>query len=234
MRSLGLLAVVGLVGLKMGCGSVLTSPDGGGGGTGGSAPCVRNGISYPPGTSIPSGDCNSCFCQDGQIACTAVACPPIDAGACAFDTTYTYGDTGGLVAYEETTTLAPPASYTRTRSPRFTDPPDISCAPALPACGTEDLWSPSDVMRAVADADVQAALAMPTPPIYGRDTRPVDGSVFQFRRVDGRGFLAGTACGSASTLPACTEVPAGVSRLVNLLRALDEQQLRDPSCAALR
>jgi hypothetical protein len=89
-------------------------------------------------------------------------------------------------------------------------------------------------MRAIADADVQAALAMPAPPIYGRDTRPVDGSIFQFRRADGRGFLAGTACSSGSTLPACNDVPVGVARLVNLLRALDEQQLRDPSCAALR
>ena len=90
-------------------------------------------------------------------------------------------------------------------------------------------------MRAIGDTDVQKALAMATPPIYGRDTRPVDGSIFQFLRADGRGFLAGGACGSGGPLPAaCVEVPAGITRLVNALRALDEQQLRDASCAALR
>ena len=90
-------------------------------------------------------------------------------------------------------------------------------------------------MRAIADADVQAALAVPTPPTYGRDTRPVDGTIFQFLGADGRGFLAGGACGSGGGLPGtCVEVPIGITRLVNTLRALDEQQLADPSCAALR
>jgi hypothetical protein len=197
--------------------------------------CVWNGVTYPPGASFPS-DCNTCHCaENGQIGCTLIACPPVDAGSCTFDTTYRYGNTGGLVAYEDTATLKPPVSYTYERSSRITDPASSSCSPALPACGVEDLYNPADIMRAIGDPAVQAALAMPTPPIYGRDTRPVDGSIFQFLRADGRGFLAGTACGSGGgTLPTCNEVPAGVARLVNLLRALDEQQRRDPSCAALR
>ena len=83
---------------------------------------------------------------------------------------------------------------------------------------------------------MQEALAAPTPPTYGRDTRAVDGTIFQFLRADGRGFLAGGACGAATSAcpAACVEVPAGITRLVNALRALDEQQLADPSCAALR
>jgi hypothetical protein len=223
--------LVAVVGLAAGCGSVLHTPDGGGGG----AACVRNGVTYPSGTSVPSGDCNGCFCENGQIACTLIACP-VDAGTCTFDATYRYGDTGGLVAYEDVATLKPPASYAYERTSRVTDPASSSCAPAMPPCGVEDLYSPADVMRAIGDTDVQKALAMATPPIYGRDTRPVDGSIFQLLRADGRGFLAGGACGSGGPLPgaACVEVPVGITRLVNVLRALDEQQLRDASCAALR
>jgi hypothetical protein len=90
-------------------------------------------------------------------------------------------------------------------------------------------------MNAIADTDVQNALAMAAPPTYGSDHRPVDGTIFQFLRADGRGFLAGGTC-STTPLPGtpCVEVPAGVARLVSALRALDAQQLLDPSCAALR
>jgi hypothetical protein len=219
---------IAIFGMLVGCGSTLGGPDGG-------TRCVRNGVIYPPGATVPSGDCNSCFCAaDGSIACTLIDCAT-DAGTCAFDTTYRYGDTGGFVAYEDVATLAPPTSYSYDRTARVTPPPGGSCAPALPPCGLEDAYGPSDITRAVADADVQAALAMPTPPTYGRDTRPVDGTIFQFLRADGRGFLAGGACDSGGGLPGvCVDVPAGITRLVNTLRAVDAQQLADPSCAALR
>ena len=162
------------------------------------------------------------------MACTLIACP-VD---CVFDTGYRFGQTGGLVAYEETVTLAPPASYRHTRTPRLTDPADVTCAPALPPCNSADSIDVADIMRDIANVDVQKALAMATPPLYGRDTRPVDGTVFEFRRDDGRGFLAGVACTSAGT--GCVEMPAGITKLVDDLRALDQQQLKDPSCAALR
>ena len=246
--------------LTVACGSVSTNQDGGGGGgssgtagtmghagtsggagttgaagTGGTGGvvCVVGGVSHPGGTTFPSPDgCNSCTCTlDGQLACTERACPP-DAGTdCAFDTTYRYGDTGGFVAYENTVTLAPPASYVYTRHPLATTPPDISCSPALPACNSANLVDVADVMRDIADPAVQQALAAATPPLFGGDTRPVDGSVFQFLRNDGRGFLAGTPCGSAT---GCTAIPAGISKLVADLRALDTQQLKDAICAALR
>jgi hypothetical protein len=87
------------------------------------------------------------------------------------------------------------------------------------------------VMRAIQDAEVQKALSLTTPPLFGRDNRPVDGTVFQFLRGDGRGFLVGTACDAA--VRDCVAVPAGIDRLVTTLRDLDRQQLRDPSCAGL-
>jgi hypothetical protein len=192
-------------------------------------------MTYPVGTTFPSSDgCNTCSCTSGgQIACTLRACPP-DAGTpvCSFDTTYRFGMTGGHVIYEDRVTLSPPASYQHARIPVATDPPSLQCSPALPACNATDLIDVADVMRDIADADVQKALAMTTPPLYGVDSRPFDGSIFSFQRSDGRGFLAGSQCPNTSS--SCIPLPAGITRLVATLRALDEQQLKDPSCAALR
>ncbi len=37
--------------------------------------CQQNGNTYGPGESVPSSDtCNTCSCDNGQIACTAMAC----------------------------------------------------------------------------------------------------------------------------------------------------------------
>jgi hypothetical protein len=242
--SLGNAGTTGSAGRGGATGSAGTTGAAGSGGTtgsGGSAAgaggagggCTFGGMTYPVGASFPAGDgCNTCSCTaGGQVACTLRACPP-DAGApvCAFDTTYRYGDGGGHVIYEDRTTLTPPSSYQRTRNPVQTDPPSYACSPALPACNSAAI-DVSDVMRDLADADVQKALAMATPPIYGRDQRPVDGNIFSFLRNDGRGFLAGSPCNGAA---ACVEIPPGVANLLQTLRALDDQQLKDASCAALR
>lgn len=38
--------------------------------------CQYKGITYANGAVIPSGDtCNSCSCDNGQVSCTAMACP---------------------------------------------------------------------------------------------------------------------------------------------------------------
>jgi hypothetical protein len=234
-----------VVAFAVACGSVSGSHDGGGGsggaagaggaGAGGSGGviCTIGGVGHPAGTTFPSPDgCNSCTCTvDGQLACTERACPP-DAGSdCAFDAVYGYGDIGGLVAWMAAVTLTPPASYIYERTSFVAGTASGSCAPALPACNATDLIDVADIMRDIADPDVQRALAAATPPTYGRDTRAVDGTVFQFLRGDGRGFLAGLPCGSVA---GCTAIPVGVAQLVADLRALDTQQLKDASCAAVR
>jgi hypothetical protein len=56
--------------------------------------------------------------------------------------------------------------------------------------------------------------------------------MFQFVGLDGHGFLVGGTC--PSTDATCVPPPDGVARLVADLRALDDQQLMDPACAALR
>jgi len=151
-----------------------------------------------------------------------------------FDTIYRYGDTGGLVAYENQATLTPPSGYRYTRSAAYGTPPsDVSCAPSLPRPNSAGTIDAADVMQDLADPDVQQALAAASPPTYGVDARPVDGSIFQFLRADGRGFLAGGPCPPTTSSSTCLGVPNGVTKLVADLRALDQQQLQDPSCAPL-
>lgn len=161
---------------------------------------------------------------------TAVA--PDGPVICAFDATYTYGPNGGLLANTVQTTLTPPASYQHTTTfVHFADPPaPLSCSPALPACADGARIDVSDIARDLADPDVVHAMAMTTPPLYGQDSRPTDGQMFQILRGDGHGFLAGPTC---YTTEFCNgPVPAGIVRLVADLQALDQQQLADPSCAA--
>jgi len=228
-----------IAGLAVGCSSTLQRSDGGGsgGGTGAAGAggsdagtCIVDGASVPNGTEFPCG-CTSCVCLGGAIGFHPVEC--VDAAHCRIDTPYTYGDTGGLVAYEDATTLTPPWSWTRTRTSHVMSTASGSCEVRL-LCLIDGDGSMVDVERIkvdIADGAVQAAFAMATPPTYGRDTRPVDGTVFQFLRDDGRGFVVGSPCtGSAG----CTDAPAGIATLVADLRTLDERQLMDPSCAALR
>jgi hypothetical protein len=257
MRTGALVLVAGLlIGSSPGCSSSLQQPDGAGGtgatGTGGTAgtggttgtggtsgggACVVAGVTYPNGAEFPCtpGDCQPCGCMNGRVVVYTVDCH-FDAGAlCSIDQAYGYGDTGGLVAREDSTVLGPSLAYARTRtiSSRL-DGGSMTCAPMLPGCDSDSgaAVGVTRIMNDIDDADVQAALATSKEPLYGHDTRPVDGSVFQFLRIgDGAGFLVGAPC---TTSGGCVDAPAGVARLVADLRALDAQQLMDPSCAELR
>ena len=204
----------------------------------GGRPCSYNGTTYPSGTTVSTG-CNDCVCSDAVVTCTFRACLP-DGGAddgppkgCAFDQPYQYGPIGGNSLYSTYAVLTPPNSYGHVRmASQRANAPDLSCTPALPACDSAGVLDVADIVADLALTDVQKALAQATPPSYGRDDRPVDGTMFQFVGLDGHGFLEGSAC--ATTDPACVPPPEGVARLVADLRALDVQQLKDPSCAALQ
>ena len=61
--------------------------------------------------------------------------------------------------------------------------------------------------------------------------------MFRFARASGGEFLVGSACMPSSavqSLPCIGAIPDGITRLMTVLRALDQQQLQDPSCAGLR
>jgi hypothetical protein len=189
------------------------------------------------GTIPRASDCNTCYCTAaGTYACTTIACPTVIEGgttaACSLAGDYDYGDEGGNAAVYNRSYLSTPATYQYQRQPADDATSTIVCTLALPACGTAGAIDPTDIDTAVADPDVRAALAMATPPVYGHDSRPVDGTVFSFRSAAGGGLAVGGTCGSGET--GCTPPPAGVARLVTLLRMLDQQELSSPACTAAR
>jgi len=198
------LAWILVVGTLAGCGGNAIRADGGGGGAGGGG---GNGGGGGGGGA-------------GGVADASVDGSP----SCALDAVYRYGNDGGL-AVSAQATLTPPAAYTYAAATRPATP--NSCSPALPPCDAADAIDVADIMRAIGDADVQAAFAESAPPFFGRDTRPVDGVVFQLVRADGRGLSVGDDCAGQAQ---CRATPAGVAALVALLKALDAQQLTDPSC----
>jgi len=202
-------------------------------GTGG-ATCTYGGATHAVGTSFPASDgCNTCTCAaNGAVGCTKIACPPRDGGtSCALAESYTYGDIGGNAISSDQVVLGP-TSYWYGRIPRGPTQEPIVCEPALPACNSADAIDLSDILRDLADADVQAALKEPKAPLFGKDLRPVDGTVFSFAAASGGGFLVGSASCLGGEL--CPPIPAGITKLVADLRALDKQQLQDPVCSALR
>jgi hypothetical protein len=194
----------------------------------GAKTCSYGGETYATGQTFPATDgCNTCSCgQDGAVACTKRACPP---PSCDFAAAFEYGDVGGLRLYADRTYLAPGPTYRHQRNPARSDVVSTGCMPALPMCNATGRIGADEVTAALADADVVAALASPTPPVYGRDTRPADGTVFELARADGRGLLVGSECPSPA-LSSCRPIPAGVKRLRDLLVALDAQQLATDAC----
>jgi hypothetical protein len=183
-----------------GCGSVSSNADGGGGAGGGMG-----------GTTGTGGGGGT-------------------TGSCAFASTYTIRDGGGLAPTADTATLTPPSSFRFERMFFGADAGRLSCEPALPACDDPARVDVRDVEAAIAHADVQTALAAATPPTYG-NRAVADGPNFNFMRADGRGFNAGLACDTPSTT--CTPIPPGVNALVTLLRDLIRQQRMDPTCSAI-
>jgi hypothetical protein len=155
-------------------------------------------------------------------------------GACTLGDTYVFGQDGGLVAFSDESTLSPPGHYVRKRTSfRSADgPTTMECAPALPACGANDVVSLLDVTRDLANADVGAAFALTTAPVYGRDSRPVDGQIFFVRRGDGRTLYIGGDCGPGAS--GCVAVPRGLRALADDLSALASQMLAKPECATFR
>jgi hypothetical protein len=56
-------------------GSVATGGTPNTGGTGAALTCSIDGRTYPDGATVPSSDCNRCWCASGSIACTMALCP---------------------------------------------------------------------------------------------------------------------------------------------------------------
>jgi len=196
--------------------------------------CAYDGSTFPVGSKFmcPTIDngCNQGVCFCAMPGVTTPLCPGQTPPVCGFDAAYVYGQTGGLVAYTDQVTLTPPASYVLVRTANASTVAGGSCGPALPACDSAFI-DVSDIMRDIADPTVQLLLSLSTmqPTLLGVDSRPVDGTVFSFKKNGTAGFLVGSPCNGASN---CTAIPGAVTSLMSDLQKLDSQQQQDPSCAA--
>ena len=175
-----------------------------------------------PGTdATPLGDAHSV--TDGSTPIDAnVACTDCVTGALS------WGDNGGRVAFRDESALAACRDFQRKRSAP-SDGGSFSCATQLGACDAGPV-AVGEVERALAHPDVVAALAAATTPVFGVDSRPVDGTVFEITR-NGKSIDVGSDCG-ASSAPACVPIPPGVAALAAVLKSLDTQELAKPACDA--
>jgi hypothetical protein len=98
----------------------------------------------------------------------------------------------------------------------------LTCTREVPCASATAVTVPA-IEAAIANADVQAALAKAPGMVYGTDSRPVDGTVYKFARGDKNFFVGG---GNA--------VPAGLRALETLLRKLTDETKATPACAALK
>ena len=101
----------------------------------------------------------------------------------------------------------------------------IACTMELYGCGVDALGV-GDVTAALSHPDMVLALSR-APVLYGGDTRPVDGQVFQIT-VGGKLVEIGTDC--TPSAPSCTAIPAGVRSAMQFLQRLDTQQLGLSPC----
>jgi hypothetical protein len=189
--------------------------DGGGAGAGGAA-------GGPGGGAGISG-------AGGGAGASGIA---IDGGPfrCSFDATYTVGSVGGLSAWTDVATLGYPSTLTLTRT-WVTDaaPVSRSCSPALPPCEPGIRPSVNDIIYDLEDPDVQAGFAAPAPALFGMDSRPADGTVYQIARSTGGTIQVGADC-PTSGAASCRPIPAGVARLAADLKKLIENATTGGVC----
>ena len=210
---------------------------GGNGGTGGSAGAGGkggggNGGGGNGGTSATGGKGGNGGGGNGGTGSGGAGGAGGQLGACTFDTTYSMSEGGGLVGLTRTMKLIPPSTYSATRINFLSDAGAVaSCTPALPACHDATLIDVSDVEVALEHPDVKAVFASTTPAIYG-NLGVADAPSFGVARPDGHGFSEGLSCTIASAT--CNPTPAGVRALIALLKALNTQQLADPTCAGVK
>ncbi len=160
-----------------------------------------------------------------------VPCAPMLSGAVRF------GNEGGKVAFTEAFTLTPPLGFRAERRGAGSMTVTAMCETTVPGCNTADMVDVGEVNAALAQRDVQAtfgtARGMPGMELLlGYDARPVDGSVFAID-LGGARLLVGEPC-RVGMMSGCLAIPVGVQHLVDVLRALRDQELQRPACTAFR
>ena len=144
--------------------------------------------------------------------------------ACTLALSLSYGAEGGLVASSSSSAIAPPAAYSFTQTFTRSTMPNQQCMAALPLCARDArVVTTSDLTRVLTDPVVAGAFGA-NMPVFGYDSRPVDGSIFVLHRPDGQTV----GIGSSRT---DTPVPPELLQAQKVLSRLDAQMLGDPACA---
>jgi hypothetical protein len=162
----------------------------------------------PPGTDAGPVDSGTQSPDSGQQQDASAVCTDCIAK------TITWGSDGGRTPVTLQSEIAPCRQYQRSRTVAAGGGA-MACSVMLAACGTP--MGIGEVERAIAHADVVQALAAPKTPLFGHDSRPVDGTVFQIT-IAGKSIEVGDACSGS---PGCVAIPNGVAALVTLLRDID-------------
>jgi hypothetical protein len=221
-------------------GGAMTTPDAG------PQACVGTGHTYAIGETFNL-DCNTCTCTVNGIACTAMAClydarpdqpsGPDVGGICALSANLTFGQDGGDAIYWDSNRLTA-STFTITRNYSGNAGHDgaatATCSIGLPACAAFAAVSVATINADLADPDVQGLWSLPQNPvpIFGTDSRPVDGTVYSIALDDGRKVLVGGQCASPA-MNSCRYIPAGLVRLTQDLQTLATAMLADPVCQGL-
>jgi hypothetical protein len=178
----------------------------------------------PDGTALGRSVCTRNVmgvCNWDFPACPAP--PAVDAG-CGCVPDIKWGPNGGLVAYQDGSSIAACFDYKHERVSYRVDAGNPSCHETLLGCGS-GLRSGHDIVAFLDLPDVKQAIAA-MKVVYGIDTRPSDGSVFRIE-VGGAIIDVGSPCTATG---GCTPIPGGVSMLVDELRAIDAQELLAEPC----
>jgi hypothetical protein len=186
----------------------------------------------PPADSGADGTADTSGTDTGVAAETSAEtstdAPLADVGCPkCLSTELSWGQDGGEVAWIDRSTLKGCDDYHRARTGSTT----LACDAKIPTCpgdvpDSDFVTGVADIESALSSADVQAALAK-APVLYGTDSRPVDGQVFQVL-VGSKKIEVGGACGGAS---GCTEIPAGVAQLRDVLQRIDAEK-KKTACSA--
>lgn len=188
------------------------------------------GTTAPTGATVTDGGTQG----DGGTTQPTTACT----GNC-FPGGLSWGANGGLVAYSDSSRVESCTSYVHSRSDSSgSGGGDLSCTATLETACTQGLITTGDLDGALQAADVEAAFASyePSkgPSVFGSDSRPCDGSLLEVAyrgKIVDIGGKCGEGCGG--TQDTCVEVPSGLRALADLLNALDQQELKTPSCKSV-
>jgi hypothetical protein len=132
---------------------------------------------------------------------------------------------GGMVAFQEQSSLSPCKSYERVRTSPDGSSVLGSCTQDTPTCLASSI-DVTDVEQALAHPDMQKAFAA-APVLYGEDPRPWDGQLLQITR-GGKTVEIGVEC---TGQPSCTPIPQGVGLGGQILEDLDAQEIAKPPCS---